>query len=59
MDIVVDFLVRFASHKYTDIQPIQEDSEFSDEDIALIKDRLKNEDFYFPVQVYLCNGKNF
>lgn len=51
--------MRFAKDIYDDVQVIQQDNEFDQDDIQVIQERLQEEDFYFPVQFYANVGWNF
>jgi hypothetical protein len=49
----------FAKDIYEDVQVIREDSEFTEEDIEVIQNRLEDDKFYVPVQFYANLGWNF
>lgn len=51
--------VTFAKDLYEDVQVIQEDTEFTAEDIQIIQDRIEGDNFYVPVQFYASLGWNF
>jgi len=49
----------FAKDVYEDVHVIYEDSEFTEEDIAVIQNRLEDDNFYKPIQFHASIGWNF